>query len=60
MTHGTRDGSQSPKTFGEVRKEVLEQSGKRGAWLLVLLTVPPVGRLERAGIRTDRTMSRKF
>ena len=24
MTHGTRDGFQSPKTFGEVGKEVQE------------------------------------
>ena len=53
-THGTRDDFQSPKTFGEVETRSRKQSGKKGAWLLLLLTAPPVGRLERAGVCVNR------
>ena len=49
-----------PKLLGRLERKFREQSGKRGAWLLLLLAAPPAGRLERAGVRTDRTMSRKF
>ena len=47
---GPETVSNFPRLLRRLETRFRKQSGKRGAWRLLLLTAPPVVRLERAGV----------